>query len=296
MFNVRYMWCVVMAKVQVYCEPFCIEEGYQFEIHHVQYQEDDPYSCFLHFHEVHEFIIFEQIDGCYYYNRGESTLLDNDIVFTPALETHNFELSERPKSWYIIQFLPELFNEPEMQKVSSVLQQSQHLRLQQKDIEIVQQMVKWLHGCYQSNPLSGEALMLLRLLILWIAEHSEAVKSPNTMTITSSVGYEKLSPVIDLFRQNKSVELTLIDAAKLCHISPSHFSRMFKSIFRCNFSKYSLQHKLYSAARLMSQTDRSITSISYELNFSSPSHFIAQFKKQFNTTPYKYRLNVKNRA
>tara|TARA_R110000744_G_scaffold175333_1_gene294043 strand:- start:346 stop:1197 length:852 start_codon:yes stop_codon:yes gene_type:complete len=282
-----------MGKVQVYCEPFCIEKGYQFEIHNVQYQEDDAYSCFLHFHEVHEFIIFEEIDGCYYYNQGESKLIDNDIVFTPALETHNFELNKRPKSWYIIQFLPELFDGSEMQKASSLLQHGQHLRLQQKDIEIVQQMVKWLHQCYQDNPLSGESLMLLRLIILWVAEHSQAVKSPNSKPIASSVGYAKLSPAIDLFRQNKSVELTLTEAAELCHISPSHFSRMFKSIFRCNFSKYCLQHKLYSAARLISQTEHSITSISYDLNFSSPSHFIAQFKRQFNTTPYKYRLNVK---
>lgn len=290
------MWCILVRKVQVYCEPFCIEKGYQFEIHNVQYEENDAYSCFLHFHEVHEFIIFEQIDGCYYYNQGESRLIDNDIVFTPALETHNFDLSERPKSWYIIQFLPELFNEVELQKASSLLQHGQHLRLPQKDIEIVQQMVKWLHQCYQNNPLSGESLMLLRLIILWIAEHSQAVTTPNSMPITSSIGYEKLSPAIDLFRQNKSVELTLTEAASLCHISPSHFSRMFKSIFRCNFSQYSLQHKLYSAARLISQSDKSMTEISYELNFSSPSHFISQFKKQFAVTPKKYRSEIKQKV
>lgn len=284
-----------MAKIQVYCEPFCIEESYQFEIHHVEYQQEDAYSCFMHFHEVHEFIIFEQIDGSYYYNQGESTLIDNDIVFTPALETHNFELSERPKSWYIIQFLPELFNETELQKVSSLFQQGQHLRLQDKDIAVVQQQVSWLYDCYQDNPLSGKSLTLLRLLIFWIAEHAQPVVSPNSVPITSSIGYGKLSPVIDLFRQSKSVELTLIEAAQLCHVSASHFSRMFKSIFRCNFSEYSLRHRLYSAARLISQTDNSITDISYELNFSSPSHFIAQFKKQFNTTPYKYRLDVKKR-
>ncbi|XQW83609.1 helix-turn-helix transcriptional regulator [Thalassotalea piscium] len=285
-----------MGKTQVYCEPFCIEESYQFEIHKVEYKEEDSYSCFMHFHEVHEFIIFEQIDGCYYYNQGESSLLDNDIVFTPALETHDFELSDRPKSWYIVQFLPKLFNEPEMEKVSSLFQQGQQLRLQPKDIEIVQLQVKWLHECYQENPLSGKSLTLLRLLILWIAEHASPVKSPNSVPIASSVGYEKLSPAIDLFRQSEAVELTLTEAAALCHVSPSHFSRMFKRIFRCNFSEYSLRHKLYSAARLISQTEQSVTDISYELNFSSPSHFIAQFKKQFNTTPYKYRIDVKNRS
>jgi AraC-like DNA-binding protein len=173
-----------------------------------------------------------------------------------------------------------------------VLQHGQHLRLLPKDIEIVQKMVKWLHQCYQVNPLSGESLTLLKLVVLWVVEHSQAVKLPSSVPISSSIGYAKLAPVIDLFRQHKAIDLTLTDAAKLCHISPSHFSRMFKSIFRCNFSQYSMQHKLYSAARLISQTDKSMTEISYELNFSSPSHFISQFKKQFSVTPKKYRSEI----
>lgn len=55
--NVKYMIIcltidvgVDMSKEQVYCEPFCIEEGYQFEIHKVQYELNAPYTCFMHFH------------------------------------------------------------------------------------------------------------------------------------------------------------------------------------------------------------------------------------------------------
>lgn len=285
-----------MGKEQVYCEPFCIEQGYQFEIHKVQYEPGMPYSCFMHFHEVHELIIFEEIEGDYFYSQGESKLQDNDIVYTPALETHDFELNDKRKSWYIIQFIPELFSETELKKVASHFEHGQQLRLKNEHIEIVQSQVKWLHQSYLENPLSSISLTLLRLLIFWIAEHASQVKPPNTLPIYSSQGYKKLAPVIDLFRQNSCVELTLIEAADLCFVSPSHFSRMFKTIFRCNFSEFSLRHKLYSAARLISQTERSITEISYALYFSSPSHFIAQFKKQFKTTPFKYRQNVKTRT
>ncbi|RDV25251.1 AraC family transcriptional regulator [Alteromonas aestuariivivens] len=68
-----------------------------------------------------------------------------------------------------------------------------------------------------------------------------------------------------------------------------------KQVFRCNFSEYVLRHKLYSAARMLSQTNQSTTQISYELNFSSPSHLIAQFKKQFSTTPRQYRDELSQR-
>lgn len=279
--------------MKVYCEPFCIKDGYQFEIHHVSYKQDDLYSCFMHFHEVHELIIFEEIQGDYYYNQGKSALVDNDIVFTPALETHNFELNNTNKSWFIIQFLPEFLIDNDLTEEASFFHQGLHLRLSKSELEAVSHQVKWLKQSYDENPHSNKSIVLLKLLIIWLAEHATPVKAPHTKSINTSTGYEKLAPIVDKFRYQNNVNLSLEEAANLCHLSPSYFSRLFKSVFRCNFSEYTIKHKLYSAARLLSQSHYSITDISYELNFSSPSHFIALFKKQFGTTPKKYQLELK---
>lgn len=278
-----------MKPVKVYCEPFCIQEGYNFEIHHVQYDQGDDYSCFMHFHEVHEIIIFEQIDGVYFYSQGQSDLRDYDVVFTPSLETHDFELSEAKKSWYIIQFLPEFLEKEGLNQAASFFQQGMHLRLDKTHLDDLNIQVKWLIQAYQQNPHSQKSLTLLKLILLWLFEYATPVTSPNMQPVKETSGYNRLKPLIDLFRHQAYVELNLEQAADLCHLSPSYFSRLFKSVFRCNFSEYSNQHKLYSAARMLSQTDMSITDISFELDFSSPSHFIALFKKQFGVTPKKYK-------
>lgn len=280
----------------MYCEPFCIEQGYQFEIHKVSYKATDPYSCFMHFHEVHEFIIFDQIEGSYFYSQGESALKNNDIVFTPALETHDFELQNTDKSWYILQVLPEFFKQEDMAQYASLFQQGLHLRAVPSTIHEINQQMRWLHQSYLDDPLSVKSMTLLKLLIIWIAEHAKPVKTPNLKPLTSSQGYEKLQPVINKFRFETVVDLNLNQAAKLCHLSPSYFSRLFKKVFRYSFSEYLLRHKLYSAARLLSLQKTSITDISYNLNFSSPSHFIAQFKRQFAVTPLQYQKQVKKRA
>lgn len=284
-----------MSKVSVYCEPFCIQQGFQFEIHKVSYQADDGYSCFMHFHEVHEIILFDKIEGSYFYNQGESTLMDNDIAFTPMLETHDFELTAQEKSWSIIQFLPAFLDNNGLEKEAAFLQQGMHLRLQPEQLAIVQQQVTWLQESYQENPHSNKSLTLLKLLIIWLVEYAQPVMPPHTKPITLTKGYERLEPVINLFRHQVYVELSLVEAAKLCHVSTSYFSRLFKSIFRCNFSEYTVRHKLYSAARMLSQKNMSVTNISYELNFANPSHFIALFKKQFGTTPKKYRSELMKR-
>lgn len=278
----------------VYCEPFCIEKGRNFEVHRVEYAENDPYHCFMHFHEVHEFIIFEQIEGQYFYSQGESELKDFDIVFTPALETHNFNCSNRQKSWFIVQFMPHVLNGEEMAKANAFFQHGLHLRLPESRLSEIQQQVTWLLESYQQDPFSARSLVLLRLLILTIGEYAKPALGNTSQPITHSPLYEKMLPVINKFRSQPSMELSLNEAASMCHLSPSHFSRMFKQIFRANFSEYALRHKLYSAARLLSQSTLSITQISYELNFSSPSHFIAQFKKQFSITPRQFRASMTN--
>lgn len=281
-----------MKGQQAYCEPFHIEKSQLFEIHKVAYSDKEPYSCFMHFHEVHELIIFNNISGRYFYSQGESGLRNNDLVFTPSLETHNFECSSGEKSWFIVQFLPAIFELEDMREVADRFVYGTHLRLTQEHVHIVKQQASWLETCYQQDPHGSLSLNLLKTLILWIAKHAEVVNAPNCRPFAISQNYQKLKPLMDIFRRQACVTLSLDEAAETCFMSPGHFSRMFKSVFRFSYSEYSLRHKLYSAARLISQTDKSITEISYELNFSSPSHFIAQFKKQFLITPKKYRRGI----
>ncbi|MGM8228650.1 helix-turn-helix transcriptional regulator [Cellvibrio sp. ARAG 10.3] len=281
-----------MNKNNVYCEPFCIQKGYEFEVHHVVYSKDSPYSCFMHFHEVHELIVFDTIDGAFFYSQGKSILQDQDLVFTPALETHDFELSNRAKSWYIIQFLPSVLLDPGLVQADAFFKGGMHLRLQREDAEAIQTMTRWLLDSYQLSPSSDRSNALLRLLLCWVAERAEPVKPPHYEVIVKSASYAKLTPVVNLFRHNQCVNLSLEQAAALCCLSPAYFSRLFKSVFRCNYSDYNVKHRLYSAARLLSQSNFSVTDISYELSFSSPSHFIAQFKKQFGVTPKKYKTTL----
>lgn len=284
-----------MQKLDVYCEPFCIKEGHQFEIHHVNYRRDQPYTCFMHFHDVHELVFFENIDGSYFYNQGETELINNDIVFTPSLETHDFELTEQEKSWHIIQFLPEFIHDSNFAQAADFFKKGAHLRLSAEHLNEIQTQLKWLLTSYTKNPHGEKSATLLKLLLLSLVEYAQPVNSQNFQPIATHRGFAKMARIIKLFRQQQYVDLSLNEAAALCFLSPSYFSRLFKRVFRCNYSEYSIQHKLYSAARLLGQSQFSITDISYELNFSSPSHFIALFKKHFSVTPHKYRVQLQHR-
>ncbi|MEH6712036.1 MAG: AraC family transcriptional regulator [Paraglaciecola polaris] len=284
-----------MKQQNVYCEPLCIAKEYLFDIQKVSYQDAEPYSCLMHFHEVHELIIFEDIQGSYFSSQGDSALENNDIVLTPALEVHNYEISPRAKSWYLIQFTPKILELAQFQSIKPLFNRGMHLRMDSENTHIVQQQTKWLLDCFNQQPRSEKSLALLSLLLLWIADQAQSVEQNSEHMLKNSQGLARLLPVIHLFKHDEYVNLTVGEAAEKCHLSASHFSRLFKTVFRHTYANYILQHKLYHGARMLSQSKHSVTQISYDMEFSSPSHFIAHFKKYYGLTPYQYRSDINRR-
>jgi AraC-like DNA-binding protein len=281
-----------MKHPNIYCEPFCIQDGFDFEIHHVRYLDHDTYSCFTHFHQVHEFIFFERIEGIYHYHRGESQLSDFDAVFTPSMETHDFTLSARPKSWYIVQFIPELFSDKMQTQFFEKFRSGSHLSFTRDVQRTIHQLLPIILNQFEQHPQSQSCKQLLVSLFSLVFENSISNISDNQEHLSASASFTKLNPIIDGFKDSSVDYLSLSEAAKLCNLSPSYFSRLFKKHFRMPYTDYITQHKLYCAARILSQTDTPITTIAYDLHFSSPSYFIRQFKSQFRLTPFQYRQQL----
>ncbi|MCL1143184.1 AraC family transcriptional regulator [Shewanella gaetbuli] len=281
-----------MKKPTSYCEPYCLKDGCDFEIHYVSHLHHDSYTCFLHFHQVHEFIFFEQIDGSYFYHQGESLLADFEAVFTPSMESHNFVLNPRPKSWYIVQFMPELLNDPSINQFTEILKTGLHLQFSTEVQQKIHQLLGWLLTEFNQNPQSHTCKQLFNSLVTVVCEYGKSSLTSKQTPLNVSNSYQKLAPLMAKLTQPTAINLSLEEAAKLCHLSPSYFSRVFKNHFRVAYSDYMIRHKLYNAARLLGQTTTSVTDISYELGFSSSSYFIKQFKQHFNVTPHQYRKQL----
>lgn len=77
--------------------------------------------------------------------------------------------------------------------------------------------------------------------------------------------------------------------AKLCHLSPSYFSRLFTKSTGENFSSYLSRTKIEWAKQLLETSDLSVAQIGEELGFQEPGYFIKQFKRFEGATPLHYR-------
>ena len=77
--------------------------------------------------------------------------------------------------------------------------------------------------------------------------------------------------------------------AQLCHISTSHFSRLFAKEVGEGFSSFVSRLKVEWSKQLLEKTDLPVTQISDELGFSEPGYYIKTFKKFEKVTPATYR-------
>lgn len=84
-------------------------------------------------------------------------------------------------------------------------------------------------------------------------------------------------------------KLTVKNIANVIHMSPSHFSRVFKH--QTGFSPYDfvLVSRLNRAKDYLQKTDMSISQIAYETGFNSESNFIYFFTKNTGFSPSKFR-------
>ncbi|ADL51733.1 PocR ligand-binding domain-containing protein [Clostridium cellulovorans] len=102
-----------------------------------------------------------------------------------------------------------------------------------------------------------------------------------------------LKPAIEYIYKHKSENVKLEEMSKLCHISPSYFSRLFTKETGENFSAYVSKLKIQWAKHLLEETDMHINEISDELGFSEAGYFIKIFKKYEGVTPFLYRKYCK---
>lgn len=98
-----------------------------------------------------------------------------------------------------------------------------------------------------------------------------------------------LRPAFNYINEHKNEMLTLKRAAALCHISTSHFSRLFAKETGENYSTFIARLKISWSKKLLMETDLSVSAISNQLGYSEAGYFIKTFKKHEGVTPLLYR-------
>ena len=123
---------------------------------------------------------------------------------------------------------------------------------------------------------------MLERLLDGIHQHRNA--SP-TALLQSALAY---------MHENMHLDISRDQAAKAAHLSPAHFSRIFKKEIRESFTSMLNRMRIAQAAEFLARTDRSLCLVALDCGFKDQSYFTKVFRRYMQKTPREYRMHLRS--
>lgn len=98
-----------------------------------------------------------------------------------------------------------------------------------------------------------------------------------------------IGPALEFTQKNYMQSFTIEELAQLCHLSPTHFRRIFHEIMGVGPLEYVTRTRIGKACSLLRSTELPILDISEAVGFHSLSSFNRSFSKITGSAPRNYR-------
>lgn len=105
---------------------------------------------------------------------------------------------------------------------------------------------------------------------------------------------ERLRSLLDLLENNLTKPLTSAEVTEATCYSYRNINRIFRVVFHKSIGRYIKELLLQEAARRLLYTDKAITDIAFELNYSDLQAFNKAFRREFDCSPSQFRQQDKN--
>ena len=247
-----------------------------------------------HFHPQHELTFIEKSSGTKFigdyvgpYKKGELVLVRSNL---PHCWKNNSN-SDRLSSSIVIQWNKGIFAKVyELESVFAMLRDaSKGIIFDKKDIQKIYPEIKKtisLNKLELYVQLQNILIKLSKLPYTQLSKRSFTDDLPGKFTSRM----EKIHYYID---KNYQEKIYLKDLSELVNMSEQSFSRFFTKIMGKPFFTFLNEYRIYSANKMLVDTDLSIREICYACGYESTAFFYKQFYKFNTTTPSKYRKSHK---
>jgi AraC-like DNA-binding protein len=121
---------------------------------------------------------------------------------------------------------------------------------------------------------------------------SAAKEVENVKALRSSTRdelYRRLHRGRDFLSASYASPINVAEAARAAKLSPAHFHRQFKALFRQTPMQFLQQRRLAAARSLLLSTDEPVTDICFMIGCESLGSFSSLFRRRFGCSPNHFR-------
>ncbi len=107
-------------------------------------------------------------------------------------------------------------------------------------------------------------------------------------------GFDQVRPALEYIRSHYAQPMKISEIASVCHISESHFRRLFEENIGMTPVEYLNQVRIRKACDLIKKTGNSMEEIAVKVGFTTTSTFNRNFKRITGTSPYQWKKQPDN--
>lgn len=135
-------------------------------------------------------------------------------------------------------------------------------------------------------------LFTLAAEILRVKEQEKTSGPENSMRKVT--GVTQISAALDYVQAEYVHRIRVEELAKVCHMSETHFRRVFESCMNMSPVDYINLVRIQKACDLMKKSNDSMDIIAQNVGFATTSTFNRNFKRYLSTSPYQWKINPQN--
>ncbi len=144
------------------CEPVELRPGTSLRVERVrQDAHTTATEPFPHFHDVHELVLFGQVQGDFFTEGWRHPLSPGCIAFVPSMRQHDYALAPGPRDWVLVQVdavaSETLLRSPGMERLAHGFCALPDRRLQQR----IATLAHWLTELDSTDPTAVPLVELL---------------------------------------------------------------------------------------------------------------------------------------
>ena len=105
---------------------------------------------------------------------------------------------------------------------------------------------------------------------------------------------DQIAEALNYINRNFDKPVTAGELARLCHMSETHFRRVFVKYINMSPMEYLNLIRIQKACDYMRKSDESMDIVAQRCGFATTSTFNRNFKKYLETSPYQWKINPSN--